>query len=723
MPTQESFLQTKKGQIAVATTVLLTFISFWRAAAIVLNDMASSAYYVGGIAEQAIGKAAPWFILGVMLFSYAVRMVYLESTLMFIRGGVYTSVKSALGNNLAKIAVSALMFDYVLTGPISGVSAGHYVMGLINNVLVHFGKPPFPVDIGSVFFACSITCYFWWENVRGIEESSLKALRIMQITAVMVIILLVWCSYSLLQTQWSLPPFHINLQEHSLGWLKNSRIPFDWTAVAVAIGLGHSFLAMSGQETFAQVSREIAHPKLKNLKRAGIVIFVFCLIFTTSVSFFAVTIIPDTVRPQYFENLITGLVQYLMGPPLLKLVFEGVVVVVGALILSGAANTALIGSNALLNRVSEDGVLPDWFRKPHHRYGTSYRILNIIAILQLATIIFSGGNTYLLGEAYAFGVMWSFFFQTLSVTVLRYKNKTPREWKVPFNLHIGKIEIPIGLLVILFSLFAIGVANLFTKQLSTVTGITFTIILFFVFVGSEQWRKRKRSEEPVGLDPFRLVANPQITRATVGCKSHSILVPVIESKDLSHLNYVLEHTETRTQDIVVMTTRLLKGPTMVGAGDEAIFTDQEQDLFTRAVKLAEKHGKSVRLVVATSNDTFYSIAETACRLDCESIVLRVSAKLTPVQQAKLISEAWDKLPNTNKKDVLVKIWRDGQYILLWHALPPLPDILRETIRNINYLYTETNPEGSENMSRSQIIEIAVDKLIKEYQSGNFTLKK
>src|SRR3981189_2283790 len=111
--------------VVVVTTAMLTFISFWRAAAIVLNDLASSAYYAGGIAEQAIGKAAPWFILAVMLLSYAVRSVYVESCSMFVRGGVYRVVKEAMGGVMAKISVSALLFDYVLTGPISGVSAAH----------------------------------------------------------------------------------------------------------------------------------------------------------------------------------------------------------------------------------------------------------------------------------------------------------------------------------------------------------------------------------------------------------------------------------------------------------------------------------------------------------------------------------------------------------------------------------------------------------------------
>src|SRR5688572_29296448 len=133
-PTQPPLPGSNRVRIVVATSVMLTFISYWRAAAIVLNDLGSSAFYAGGIAEKAVGKSAPWFILGVMVFAGLVRMVYVESCSMFVRGGVYRVVKEALGARLAKISVSALMFDYSLTGPISGVSAGHYIAGLLKEL-------------------------------------------------------------------------------------------------------------------------------------------------------------------------------------------------------------------------------------------------------------------------------------------------------------------------------------------------------------------------------------------------------------------------------------------------------------------------------------------------------------------------------------------------------------------------------------------------------------
>ncbi|MGB6267272.1 MAG: APC family permease, partial [Candidatus Acidiferrales bacterium] len=307
------------AKVLVATTAMLAFISFWRAAAIVLNDLASSAYYAGGEAEQFIGKTAPWFILAVMLLSYAVSQVYVESCSMFVRGGVYRVVKEALGGTLAKFSVSALMFDYVLTGPISGVSAGQYLVGVINELL-HYAhlQMHLSVDASAATFAIIFTLYFWWENIKGVPESSGKALRIMQLTTVMVIVLIGWCVYTLFVRGAHLPPAPIPsnliLDKHSLGWLYHSRIPHLITMAAVFVGLGHSVLAMSGEESLAQVYREIEHPKLPNLKKAALVIFIYSLLFTSLVSFFAVMIIPDNIRAHHYENLIGGLAMSLQGP-------------------------------------------------------------------------------------------------------------------------------------------------------------------------------------------------------------------------------------------------------------------------------------------------------------------------------------------------------------------------------------------------------------------------
>jgi amino acid transporter len=189
-------------QVIVVGSVMFTFISYWKTAAVVLCDLASTAYYIGGIAEQAIGPAAPWFILAVMVFSYAVRNVYIESCSMFVRGGVYRVVREAMGGFMAKLSVSALIFDYVLTGPISAVSAGQYIFGLLIETGKYFNNNQNVFDDttkklitqwGSVLFAAVVTLYFFWLNLKGIHESSDKAFKIMVATTVMAVLIVGWC--------------------------------------------------------------------------------------------------------------------------------------------------------------------------------------------------------------------------------------------------------------------------------------------------------------------------------------------------------------------------------------------------------------------------------------------------------------------------------------------------------------------------------------------------
>jgi len=608
---------------------MLTFISYWRAAAIVLNDLGSSAFYAGGIAEQAVGKSAPWFILGVMLFAFAVRSVYVESCSMFTRGGVYRVVKEALGGAFAKFSVSALMFDYILTGPISGVSAGQYIAGLINETFaaadahgwvpramhaMFHGTPHVDVNHAAAAFAVIVTLYYWWQNLKGIEESSDKALRVMQITTVMVVILLVWAIYTVLHNNAHLPPLPIpaNLKftPEALGFLKNTDIARTFGLFGILIAFGHSVLAMSGEESLAQVNREIASPKLRNLKRAALIIAIFSFVFTGLGSLLAVMIIPDSVRVSvYRDNLIAGMAMYMVGPHVLKVVFRVFVVVVGFLILSGAINTSIIGSNGVLNRISEDGVLTDWFRRPHKKFGTSYRIVNLIVGLQMFTIIASGGDVILLGDAYAFGVIWSFTLNSVAMLVLRFKYKGERGWRVPPNIKIGKIEIPIGLASVFLVLFSVAVVNLFTKENATIAGLGFSVVFFAIFTVSEKINKRKFAHvEQQMKEHFHLLHQETIERDAVQVRPGNVLVTVRDYNTLNHLRWTLETTDTHDADVVVMEARLTGyGSADSGLAMEQIFSDYEQTLFTKAVSIAESYGKTISLLVVPARDVFSAI--------------------------------------------------------------------------------------------------------------------
>ena len=760
-------------KVVVATTVMLTFISFWRAAAIVLNDLGSSAFYAAGIAEQAIGASAPWFILGVMLFSYAVRAVYVESCAMFTRGGVYRVVKEAMGSTLAKLSVSALMFDYILTGPISAVSAGQYIVGLVAQTMTYFGHSWVPdkemINLIAAGIAVFVTIYFWWRNTKGVHESSGDALKIMYVVTVMIIMMIIWSVATIVMKPEAqkLPPSpipsHLTFNRDAVGWLPQI-IPDQFRTlhreappaatvigeapageepeakmglahnvgllmgmIGIFIAFGHSFLAMSGEESLAQVNRELEYPKHKNLMRAGLVIFIYSLVFTSLVSFFAYAIIPDSVRANFNDNLIAGIAVYLVGPAPLRLIFQAFIVIVGFLMLAGAVNTAIIGANGVLNRVSEDGVLTDWFRAPHRKYGTSYRIVNMIVILQLITIVGSRGNVYTLGEAYAFGVIWSFAFKGLAMFLLRFKDKTKREWRVPFNLKIAGWELPIGLGCIAAVMFVVAGINLFTKEVATVSGIAFTAVFFVLFHFSEAYNERMRgSKEHVKMDQFKLAPKDDLNEESLQARPGNILCLVRDFQTLQHVTRCIQLVDTTVQDLIVMTVHKLTGP---DSGYENIhthelFTDYEQLLFSRVVSIAEKEGRTVQLLVVPSSNVFQAIALTAAQLNSAEIIAGKSSVMTPEEQARLMGEAWEQVPNKPGHIVRFRVIDfDGQiwtYELGAHA----PDLKKADIELIHDFWLELVREpGMQNLRHNDVVMAAVMKMRVDFKMDKTAIVK
>ncbi len=368
------------------------------------------------------------------------------------------------------------------------------------------------------------------------------------------------------------------------------------------------------------------------------------MICTGVISLLAVMIIPDSVRSQYYNNLIAGLVANLAGPALLKLSFNVFVTIVGVLILAGAVNTSLIGVNGVMNRVAEDGVLLDWFRKPHKKYGTTYRILNVMALLQIATIIASRGDMLLLGEAYAFGVVWSFALKALGVLVLRYQ-RHDQEYKTPINIRLGGVEIPIGLAATTSILFSGGHRQLFTKRIATIYGVSFTIVLYALFLISERVNASKKHEQRTELEKFNLDHQPQISSETLRARPGCVLVAVRDPQRLWHLRRVLEKTNMRKHDVVVMTARPVStGAAEYGLLEDQLFTDYEQELFTHVVSIAEKQGKTVELLVVPAVEAFDAMVQTAMRLQASRLVVGVSARMASDDLARRIGLAWESLP-------------------------------------------------------------------------------
>jgi Amino acid permease len=395
-------------------------------------------------------------------------------------------------------------------------------------------------------------------------------------------------------------------------------------------------------------------------------------------------------------------------------VFRAFVVVVGTLMLAGAVNTAIVGSNGVLNRVSEDGILPDWFRHPHRRFGTSHRILNLVVGLQILTIILSRGDIFVLGEAYAFGVMWSFAMKGLAVLVLRFKQPGEREFRVPLNLHLGRVEIPLGLGLITLTLFSLCVINLFTKQVATLSGVVFTLIFFSVFAASERFT-RKRGKAHAELDQFNLEPGEELSPATLGVRPGNVLVMVRDCNALYNLAATLDRANPQKQDVVTLHLRLLARAAS-GEHDlapEQLFSLKEQELFTGALNVAEKKGKTIHLAVAPATEKWDGILRAAQSLRSSAVALGLSSWRLVAEEARVAGLAWEQLPDP-KPELTLQIYSPGGQEHVYYLGPHAPHLTPNEIHLLHSVWLELSCDvAPEEIHHHDVIHFALNELRKE----------
>jgi hypothetical protein len=365
-------------------------------------------------------------------------------------------------------------------------------------------------------------------------------------------------------------------------------------------------------------------------------------------------------------------------------------------------------------------VLSSWFRQPHRKFGTSYRIINIIAALQILTILISRGDVGFLANLYAFGVIWSFAMKGMAVLVLRYTHPGDREYRVPLNFHIFGVEIPVGLGLITLTLFGIAVVNLFTKKDATIAGGIFSVALFIIFTISEKITRRgSASTHHEEMDQFHLAMEGELTPEAVGARPGNILVPVSNIHALYHLGSVLDRVKPGRRDVIVLHVRLLRRSANAeyDLEGEQLFGSIEQQLFTQALSMAEKRGKSIRLAIVAASDLWDGILRAATALQSSTIVLGHSPKEPTEEQARHIGDAWEKLGDPKPQFNLEIHMQNGDKV--YKVLGPhAPNLTANEVNLIHRLWLRFNDTiAPMELHHHDVVHFALEELQKDLDEG------
>jgi hypothetical protein len=300
--------------------------------------------------------------------------------------------------------------------------------------------------------------------------------------------------------------------------------------------------------------------------------------------------------------------------------------------------------------------------------------------------------------------------------VLRFKYKGERGWKVPPNVTIAGTEIPIGLLSVFFVLLSTALVNLATKSVATVAGVSFSVVFFIIFTVSERANRKKYALAKQQMkDHFQLLQSDTVQRSTLGIRPGNVLVPVRDYNTLNHLKWVLEHTNTRDQDVVVMTARITQfGAAAYDLSTEQVFSDYEQTLFTRAVSVAESFGKTISLLVVPAKDPWSAVAQTAHNLESSRVVAGLSSKMTATEQAFLLGSAWEAIPEPKQQFVLQIVQANG-VVDTFRIGPHTPTMKNEDVVLLHRLWLNVTREpGLEKIHHHDILTEALTRFAHDY---------
>jgi magnesium transporter len=674
----------------------VSYVPVWRATARALADLGPAVFFISGIACAALGSTGPWAILAVVLLGIVLRAADIEARALFVRGGLYGSVRETLGQRMATVCASALLVDRLTLGALAAVVAGHY--------LVVFGQSfvgvsiPRPGDSGPVVLAVAAIGLVWWVQRQGRSPLERTVARAIGASIAVLVLLVVCAGISTLFSSSAPNP----LGARSAGIL------------SVATAVGFVLAVLGSVESLNQAALDLEPPRIRNLQRVVRLVSAYNVVVTAGLGFLFALIVRD---PEVWSLApLAGVAYQLAVPAWLRVALFFLVVAASTVFLAATIRSASLAAHGTLARLVDEGVLDDGWRARHHRFGTPWRSIDAVAVAQITIVLLSGGSTAWVARAYAIAVVITAILKLAALVRYRAIRQEKRAYRVPVNVKVGSHEWPLGLIGAAVLVSAAAASLVAIVDPPSIAALGLVALLSAALAVSHRSVASQAAATEDALDEFQLLPSGDVDLRHVEVRPGNFLVPVRRPHVLTHLIAALRAAHGR--DVVAVTVRLVGVDLPDDPAQNPRITDDERRLLSAVVAAAEREGRAVRLMIVPGGNVFDSVIETALRLESSEIHVGESETLSADDQARLLGDAWERASKPPAVDVRLVVHHPRGTTAAYHLGAHAPALRPDDFEQIHRLWLDVVRAVGPGVHHGDVVRAALKHMEDELSGPN-----